>query len=642
MTRHLRIGIAGVKRIGLRVFYISLVLAAAVAPRVVADERPSVEVPAVSGTRYELTIPNTLDLTKHMELSLNALTRGVESPPRRPFPDTKLEADHFIQLDPDGPKVFRSIGLYGKAMLAARLARLATGDNQRINVDNDWRRGLIDWLRVDPVMHGPEGGRWLEWIAFNIRCEKGEDRAAWERIANRAVKRLEEAAVPFDGDAWLLVGDGPGDGFDDVQQAKDAVAGNARERIAVLNGQPPRGWLATFNSWTIQGLTALHRETNNPEALRLAGKLAHYVKDHGEVLAPDGTFLAGHEHAWPVVHWHHSFLAAVACAEYGAAANDAEMLDFANTAYQHALSLGSRDVGFAPEYCYGKYPRKQDFDNSEACCTSDLVLTALFLTKSGRADYWDDVDRFVRNQLTEMQMTDTRWFYDLPQNKGHWKFPDPEVESRIGPLVGNFAGWATLNEWHKPECGPGIMTCCLGNCTRAMFYVWDEMVRCNDGDLQIHLLLNHSSKWADIGSDIPYAGRVTIRPKQDCKSVTIRAPEWVDDRSPDLHATRDDQPCEVTWTGRYARVNDVHAGQTIAVTFPIATKTVEKSVGRIPYRLTFKGTTLVSVEPHGTRMPLYERERFLADQAPSHTVTRFVADDAPFIPDRQHADDARR
>ena len=301
----------------------------------VVPNQPSVTFPVVAGERYELTVPDTLDLAERIQLSLNALTRCVDGPPAHPFPDTQIRSQHFIILNSEGPKAFRSIPLYGKSMLASRLARLVTGDDERIDVDNDWRKGFIDFQQVDPVLHGPGGGRWLEWIAFNIRCEQGSDRAAWQRIAAQAVDRLSKAAVPIDDEAWLLVGDDPGDdGFDNAQQAKSAAAKHLANELASLKGQPPQGWLATFNSWTIQGLTALYRETHDEAALKLAGRLAHFMKDHGEVLAPDGTFLAGHEHEWPVVHWHHSFLAAVACAEYGAASGDAEILEFANTAYQ--------------------------------------------------------------------------------------------------------------------------------------------------------------------------------------------------------------------------------------------------------------------------------------------------------------------
>jgi DUF1680 family protein len=407
-----------------------------------------------------------------------------------------------------------------------------------------------------------------------------------------------------------------------VEHAKDSQTKHAK---SLDESAPPHGWDATFLAWTVQGLTALYRETGNTDALDLAGRYARYLRNHGNVIAPDGRPLAGHPHELENIHWHHSFLTAVACAEYGAAAKDQDFLAFAQNSYVSALKLGSREVGFAPEYCFGKYPRQQPFDDSEACCTSDLVHMGLFLTLSGHADYWDDLDHIVRNQLAEMQMTDTKWFYDLPENRGKWKYPNDEVESYMAPLVGNFAGWATLNEWHKPELGCGIMTCCLGNCTRAVYYVWRNMVDIEDGQLSVHLLLNHSSPNADILSHIPYEGRVVVTPKQDLKSLRIRAPEWVKTGSTDVKISRDGEEGLFTWEGRYLQIGEPRKFEEIQVVFPISTRFVDAMVGRIPYHLEFKGNTVVAIEPNGSRMPLYHREHYRGNQAPMKRVTRFIA-----------------
>ena len=103
------------------------------------------------------------------------------------------------------------------------------------------------------------------------------------------------------------------------------------------------------------------------------------------------------------------------------------------------------------------------------------------------------------------------------------------------------------------------------------------------------------------------------------------------DDSPLVKATCDDRPIELTWQGRYVRLDNIAAGKTVGLTFPIAAQTVAETIGRVPYQLTFKGNTLVSVEPHGTRMPLYQHEQYLKDKAPMHQVSRFVADGAPFV-----------
>ena len=40
--------------------------------------------------------------------------------------------------------------------------------------------------------------------------------------------------------------------------------------------------------------------------------------------------------------------------------------------------------------------------------------------------------------------------------------------------VGAFTGWASVNDWSE---NGGIMHCCTGNGTRAIYYVWENMLQ---------------------------------------------------------------------------------------------------------------------------------------------------------------------
>ena len=136
-----------------------------------SDERslPSTTVPSFTGIRYEAQAPATLDLAEQMRLSLHAITHCVGGAPPNQFPRTQYLCNHFIDVSAYPPKVLRNVDLYGKYILGALLARIATGSEDDLYIDTDWRTGLLDFARMNPIMTGPEGGRWLEWIAFNIR-----------------------------------------------------------------------------------------------------------------------------------------------------------------------------------------------------------------------------------------------------------------------------------------------------------------------------------------------------------------------------------------------------------------------------------------------------------------------------------------
>ena len=72
------------------------------------------------------------------------------------------------------------------------------------------------------------------------------------------------------------------------------------------------------------------------------------------------------------------------------------------------------------------------------------------------------------------------------------------------------------------------MHCCTGNGSRALYYLWENMLEYNDGQLQLHLLLNRKSPWVEVNSHIPYNGNVEMKVKAQCESVAVRAPEWVE------------------------------------------------------------------------------------------------------------------
>ena len=595
-----------------------------------AETQPASDVPASAGKRYEALVPATLDLAERMKLSLNGLTRCVSEPPAKPFPPTQYPCQHFIQVSP-WPKVLRTVLIYGKFMEATALARAATGSGENVHVDADWRRAWLAWARTNPIMHGPEGGRRLSWIAINHLREKDP---AWAELGRRAVERLAANAVPHRDGAWLHPGMQISPADEGCPSAEASVASD--EHLAALREANREevclGWNATFMSWTLQGLCQFHAATGDAAALELAGKLARYMKDYAGIFASDGRFLAGHPHDWPVVHFHHCFNTAAALLDFGIVSGRREYGDFARTVYAYVLTFCSREIGFAPEYCYGRFPRKQDCDNTEGCCSADLLMMAVRLTQAGGGDHWDDVDRFVRNHIAALQLTDTRWFYEIPENRKHgWRFPNPDIEAAVGPLVGNFGGWASVNEWHIPEAGPGIMTCCLGNCTRALYYTWEGMIDYVGRRLQVHLLLNRASPWADIDSHLPYTGRVDIRVKQPCDRISVRAPEWVSSGGKDITCTVESKSQPVAWRGRYVEVGAVTAGHTVTLTFPINVKRIDTKIGRRNYKLTIKGNTVIAIDPPGSRIPLYKRDHYHQDAAPMTRVRRHVEPNAPTI-----------
>ncbi len=194
--------------------------------------------------------------------------------------------------------------------------------------------------------------------------------------------------------------------------------------------------------------------------------------------------------------------------------------------------------------------------------------------------------------------------------------------------MGAFAGWPAPNDWiyypeHPHAWTRGIMHCCTGNGTRALYYVWDNILHYAEGRLQVNLLLNRASPWADVESHIPYAGQVDVKVRQPCE-LSIRIPEWV--RPEQVRCQVNGTNRNTAWEGRYALVGPVKPDDLATLTFPIETRTDTVYVERQRYRLARKGNDVILIDPPGRNCPLYQRSHYRENSTRWKRLTRFVTD----------------
>ena len=91
-------------------------------------------------------------------------------------------------------------------------------------------------------------------------------------------------------------------------------------------------------------------------------------------------------------------------------------------------------------------------------------------------------------------------------------------------------------------------------------------------------------------------------------------------------------------------IGELSPGDVITIAFPVETKTVFVPIGRIPYKLTMRGNTVVDIDPRswtrvhcpvydqtiresGELCPLYRRDQYKRDKAPMKTIERFVSNE---------------
>ena len=526
------------------------------------------------------------------------------------------------------------------------LTRLASGSDLNLHVERRWMETMLQMQGPDGLLyspkegrpwwriscHGPEppgehyyplygGGRTLN--AITVYYQLTTD-SVWREVGQRFVDGMARLAIDrgdYASFAWIQYGPG------------GVLPPNVDPRY------PPGYSMALWTSPNITALAQFYRVAGYEPALALARKLARWTVDHGNPFGADGRFLhepiEGEVHTdgaaaatlgtRSYAHFHGHTIILLALLEYGLKAGDREILDFVLRGYRYGRANGEPLLGYFPEML-----DRPDFEDCETCCTADMVTLALKLSAAGLGDYWDDADRWIRNQLVENQMTRADWAERMwetgPAHLRDWDIKpsqlDPSYQNTDRVLernVGGFAAHATANDFSTGKTA--ITACCTGNGARTLYQAWEHILDYADGQLKVHLLLNRASTWADVDSYIPYEGRVDVRVKQDC-DLSVRIPEWV---KPEEVACRvDDVERPLGWKGRYAQVGHVGESHVAALTFPVAERVDRVYIQKQRYTLTRKGNEVVSIHPGGQYLPLYQRDHYRHRDVRWRRIERFV------------------
>jgi Beta-L-arabinofuranosidase, GH127 len=619
----------------------------------VRDTAPEFEIPPYRGESYEDTIPDTLDLTERLRLAVHAATSITD-----PLADSEVYwLVDFHRNPPVMMHDFNDWVLQLEGMLeAVPLARTACGSTENEDVDHTWMANwVLKGIGPDGLIYIPLDGR--PWGRKNML------------MANERAFRPDGSIVPIDDPSITQIGsaytsqrvlsamtiyylrDGNPMWRDAGQKMIDRLV-----KLAVYKDDYayyPDGMLepnATYGSVTempigarsvewggngrlIQGLSQFYLATGYEPSIQLAAKLTKYLAVYSQSYTPDGAWLISDvEKSWLKSfdltnlrqggHSTHA-IGAYCMLEYGLAVHDREANNYARGIFEWARANSVPRTGFFPEFLVPGY------HTCETCIVADQITLAVKLSAGGIGDYWDDVDRWVRNQFTEQQLTSTDWVYQMAERQPRKPVQPNETADRVAERnVGAFAGWAAPNDFTRRYLGyeSTFMHCCMGNGTRAMYYTWEHILEQKPDELRVHLLLNRASAWADIYSHVPYQGKVEVKLKKSFPDLVLRVPEWIETGSSQVKATRGGAPLRLTWEGRYVRTGPVNQGDVVTLTFPIATQTVKEMIAGTEYTLEIKGNTVVSISPGGENGPLYRREYFRAGVAPTKKVQRFVAE----------------
>ena len=572
----------------------------------------------ILGERYEAQVPDTLDLADRMGLAINALTNvfnpdegwalafNVEFSRRPAVLRTNHVTDAYLNIPP-------------KFLEALVVSRLASGNEQNLDIDAAVLNSQLRLLGEDGLTYCPTDTLkllseprpfaeiWAEGrslIALSMLAQVDQD-PRWIEIAKRKVDRV--LALTREKNDFRFLWKGRFKPGERVPPDAGEPVGDLREGSLLDRYPDPKMSVIYSVGSTGHGAGLLYRLTGYEPALELARGLARWA------LARVFTREDGR---WDVYHFHHSLYALMAVCEYGILADDRQILERVDACFRWAREMGDPLIGFYAEHMPGSdgYLSRQG-NTVEICEVADMVWLALYLTRAGIGDYWEDLDRWVRNMYAEGQMLEAGFLDRLPDSYFSTDpFSGPYLDTRdvAQRSVGSFWGWMRANDGIQvdpTETGlkllRGIMHCCTANGARTLYCVWDSIVARVADEVQVNLLLNRASPWLDVDSYLPAKGKVVLHIK-DAPRVALRMPEWCDLRK--VKVTVGTEGRRFLAEGRYIKLGWLKHGDRVTIEFPVPEREMHRVIGEMPYKLVLRGSNVVSIDPKGVAYPLFEQQ----------------------------------
>jgi hypothetical protein len=562
------------------------------------------------GQTYPATVPDTLDLAERARLAVHGLTSFLDSENHyAPWGHYSVDSATPALLDRKGGPPN-----WGKIVEATLKARVMCGSTEGLDIQLRSIQGMLDHLRPASIPNKGFVPHARAMLGLTWLYQFSPTPALHDLIETYAQGFKSAAIAGADGTAHFIERPPhPANHGTPFFSLHPFIEGTSARALAI---------------WGVVG--------NNPSYITLAERVATGIMNDARFWEPeaapkvvtpaDRAQFNGHMHCYTS-----AMMGMIYAAE---STRNARLMEFTRSAYEYQRNFGLARVGL-----FG-----------EGCTTGDMTQVAIKLSDAGVGDYWEDVDCYVRNHLTEMQLTDPNLLRQATRTMtgtyaSHYAPTDRDYANVIERIIGTCPDDAT-HLTKIPQVSAVSTICGPGNVTAGIYLAWEAIVRCKNGHAQVNLLLNRASPWLDIDSYLPYEGKVVIRNKTANK-LSVRIPTWANRAK--VQVKLGAQTITPVWLNNYLFLDSIHPDDNITITFPMVTtietytlkwKTSEfwKEVtdpganwtnpNPTTYTMTFKGNTLVDVTPRdgGEGIPLYQRNAQRdGTVAPMKTVTRFVA-----------------
>jgi hypothetical protein len=263
--------------------------------------------------------------------------------------------------------------------------------------------------------------------------------------------------------------------------------------------------------------------------------------------------------------------------------------------YAYIRSMSS-SYGWIPEFAQWRAP---ELEHCETCCIKDMILCCEELIKCGYSEYWGDLYRFARNQLTENQIKYTGYVVSddtLPDANG-------KTFRELGRrLIGGYTGGSEPNSISLTRFR-AIAGCCVGTAPIALGIVWNNTVTKENRIYTVNIHTDKETEEWSLTHSLPNEPAVTFTAKRDM-DVGFRLYDFMS--SPRLR--KNGARAETELQDGMLILRDVKAGESVTLEFDM--KTIEKKeffAGR-EYTEIWRGGDMIDILPHGDHIRLYQRD----------------------------------
>lgn len=605
---------------------------------------------ASKGTYYTAAVPDTIDLAERGALFARGLTNFLVKPGEAGQGTGDRAGDYFMEYMAYGCGEYAtdtavltnyafpygSAGCWPKNFEAIALCRNMSGSKDNLDIDNKTFNALLTFTRDSSYSTQTRVDSMLNRVT--LAMETVYQLNPSEKLKNLIdeLSRDMRKTVQETGDM--------GYAFNQPQNTTPCYRGiMGYENNLLVNG----AYIRALTRWyDISG-------GSYPYAMQVAEKLKNFIMQpkfwepevvRKAVYSPDIAEYDGHMHSYNG--------GAIGLLRYAVDTNDTALMEFVREAYEQQKNYGLANIGM-----YG-----------ESCGLGDMMVLASQLSLNGVGDYWDDLERYIRNSMAEIQITDPvklqaalDQHHPLGRNT-RATIPNGTTDDTVNRSVGLCLGGLTYPTFIQAREMEWI-GCCQGNLPQGMYYAWQTIVTENNGLVSVNMPLNRASEWLDVDSYIPYEGKVALHNKK-AEQISFRVPNYVDRAQVKLQINGKD--VSFSWIGAYIYMSGLKANDEITITFPLTqwseTCTLKwreddtRKEGTDPsitlsginwqpidpsdsFEFIFVGNTVVKIIPSVDRMtdnatgvyPLYQRDDMLnainaKSGAPMKTIERFVPD----------------